>query len=335
MSRHARPVWLVRKPIAKHRLELCARPSTAWPKHLCMAWRLLRFDLGMSDEIASRLVIESVTAAYKCALQVNDQSRHAAHALSITQLAKAFARIANCAKRGSPRLRRNLDQAIVPIARQTPVDLEVVEAILDAANAQLAKHNEEPAKTALDALGVRDDGEVQRFAMKVEIAGLPSASVLRLTAVVSEVAKNGGADLTTARVFAMMASILQSDLKKVDSKITKPIIDYVAAVAALWEATGLRPGRANREDDRDYKSRFQHFTDLVLTSIIEPGARRHDGDRDTDLQAIRKVHDSLVAEDRKGVGFGKRRSDREWLVNEYHIRQALPLASQKSALETP
>jgi hypothetical protein len=112
-----------------------------------------------------------------------------AQAGSITKLSQAFARLAKCTARGSAKLRHDLDQAVIALLHQTPIDLEVMEAIFDAAGTTFAKYpTKEPARTALEALGTSENEGARRYALKVDFESLPSASHLRMQTMLSEAA---------------------------------------------------------------------------------------------------------------------------------------------------
>jgi len=81
-----------------------------------------------------------------------------------------------------------------------------------------------------------------------------------------------------------------------DPEIATLIVDYVAVVADLWRAAGLRPGRARKDADPKYRSRFHRFVELVLTAIIDPWSRRHDDDVDKHARALFRAHSELRLE---------------------------------------
>jgi hypothetical protein len=101
------------------------------------------------------------------------------------------------------------------------------------------------------------------------------------------------------------------------------IVDYVAAVADVWRRAGLRPSRARHPADPSYRSRFHRFVDLVLTEMVEPWARRHDGSLDAVRQQTRLAHDKLHPEFRSIASPTLKRADVEWLVSSDHIAKAL------------
>ena len=131
-----------------------------------------------------------------------------------------------------------------------------------------------------------------------------------------------------------MGSALDTEVMNADPEIATLITDYVAVVADLWRAAGLRPGRAHDPDDPKYRSHFHRFADLVLTAMIDPWSRRHDADLDEYRRAVWQAHAKLEDE-YKQAGKALRRSDAEWLVSEDHIRHALARSALKTAPETP
>jgi hypothetical protein len=281
------------------------------------------------------MVIDSVLAAHRCARLVDDRSRAGAQARSITRLSKAFARMANCTTRVSAKLRQDLDQAMIAILCRTPVDLEVMEAIFDAAGAIFAKYpTEEPARTALAALGISEDDGVLRIGLKVEFESLPSAYQFQMQTMLSDLVASAAGDLTAPQILSTMASALDTEVMNADPEIATLITDYIAVVANLWRAAGLRPGRAHDPDDPKYRSHFHRFVDLVLTAMIDPWSRRHDDDLDEYRRAVWQAHAKLEDE-YKQAGKALRRSDAEWLVSEDHIRHALARSALKTAPETP
>jgi hypothetical protein len=335
MQRRARAVPLARTRLENLRLELRASPPANWQRHLLLAWQLLRNNLKASEEDSRRLVIESVSPAHRCARLVDDRSRLGAQAGLITKLSTAFARIAKCAERGSAKLRQDLDQALIEVLGQTPIDLEVMEAIFDAAATSFAKdRTEEPARTALAALRSSEDDGACRYALKVDFGSLPTVSHLRMQAKLSELVVSAGNALTATQVFSTMASALKLKIKNADQEIATLITDYVAAVDDLWHAAGLRTGRAHDPANPHHRSHFHRFADLVLTAVMEPWSRRHDADIDEHRRALWQAHAKLD-EEHKRVGKGPRRSHVEWLVSEDHVRRALAKSTQKTAPGTP
>jgi hypothetical protein len=335
MQRRARVVPLARTRLENLRLELRARPPANWPQHIGLAWQVLHDDLAVSEDDSRRLVIASVSVAFGCAQRVDQRSRAGAQARSITKLSKAFARLAKCSRRGSAKLRQDLDQAVFAVLCQTPVDLEVVEAIFDAAGTSFAKHpTEEPASTALATLESSEDDGVLRIGLKVDFESLPSASQLRMQTTLSDLVTSAAGDLTAERIFSTMVSVLDTEFMNADPEIACLITDYVGAVDDLWRAAGLHTGRGHDPANPEYRSPFHRFVELVLTAMIDPWSRRHDDDLDEHRRAVWQAH-AMLEEEYKRAGAGLSRADREWLVSEYHIKRALARSAQKTVPETP
>ena len=98
-----------------------------------MARRLLCNELGLTEEEMLTIVTGSVTAAHDCARAINRRSVDIIEFKARDKLGVAFARIAKCAKRAPAKLRRRLNERLIPLIREAPIDLEVIEAIFDAA----------------------------------------------------------------------------------------------------------------------------------------------------------------------------------------------------------
>jgi len=97
----------------------------------------------------------------------------------------------------------------------------------------------------------------------------------------------------------------------------------VAAAAGIWLQHGIKPTRAFRPSNGDYKSKFTRFVDLVLTCIVEPWSKRYDGNQRETAAKLYAAHAQLPKDDRKLVRPTARRSDIEWLVSDDHVRKAL------------
>ena len=85
------------------------------------------------------------------------------------------------------------------------------------------------------------------------------------------------------------------------------------ALALLWKAAGLYPGRAYREDDPSYKSKFQRYSDLILTAVAEPWAQRHSSELDHTLPQPSPALAPFAA----------------WLISEHILRKGMRLQKQR------
>ena len=145
MRRHVQLFYLAqarRGPLGRR---LNAKPPSEWPEHFKLAWAILHDELVLTDARAFQLILDSVSAAHNCAETINRRSRHIVEANARAKARLAFKRVANCCRRASARLRRHLDEAILPLLAQDPIDSEVIEAIIEATTAAFEVFSEEDA----------------------------------------------------------------------------------------------------------------------------------------------------------------------------------------------
>jgi hypothetical protein len=276
------------------------------------------------------IILGSVSAAHKCAREINRRSASRFEAHLRNKLRKVFGRIAKCAQRAPERLRQRLDQAVIPLVHQDPIDLEVIEAILDAtASLFLQYREEESAKTALKAFAVTDVDGVRRIGAKVDFSGLDKIREHRVAAALTNLKKLPGSRLGAYNVFEGMAEALDSEEIQSD-EIATLIVDYVASVANRWREAGIKPSRARHPEDPAYKSGFHRFVDLVITSMLEPWTLRHDGALEERAQETWRRHAELPDDFRSIASPSLRRSDLEWIVSDDHLKKALALAASKN-----
>ena len=278
MRRVARAVPLVRMSVGRLVPDMRFQDPSDWSKPLRMAYEVLRARLGYSEQVALQLVIDTIPAALACARQIDERSRTVAQVRACKRLRKACACTANCAKRGSASLRQDLHRAVLELARQPTVDVETIQAFFDAVNEAFAKHpDEEAAKTANSALSIRVDGEIHKLDWKLEFESLSSFSQRRLETRLSELLSSANGTPTAAEVFYAMAAVLKTEVLNPNPEIATLIRDYVEGVAEHWWAVGLKPTRARHPEDPTYLSNFHRFVELLLTAMIDPWTRRHDG----------------------------------------------------------
>ena len=75
----------------------------------------------------------------------------------------------------------------------------------------------------------------------------------------SDLVTSAAGDLTAEQIFSTMASVLDTEFINADPEIASLITDYVAVVADLWRAAGLRPARARDPGNGEYRSHFHRF----------------------------------------------------------------------------
>jgi hypothetical protein len=324
MRRLARAVPLARMSVERRVHELRFRDQSAWPKHLRMAYEVLRYRLSCPEEVSLQLLIDAVRAAHACACRIDQRSMTIARVRAHTKMRKACACIANCAKRAPARLRRDLDRAVVELLRQHPIDAETIESLFDVMDRIFARYpDEEAAKTALCALGSWDDGELRRIPLKAEFQSLPSLFQPQMETRLSELASSASGTLTAAQVFDAMTVTFTAEDVDSDPGIATLIVDYLKDVKERWRAVGLYASRARDAADPSYASPFFQFAEFVLTAIVEPWARRHVADVREHARRVWEKHRELHDDFQQDVSPRLRRPDREWLVSDDHLKKAL------------
>jgi hypothetical protein len=337
-------------PFARMRIDivlrdLAAQPRADWPKHLRLAWEILANKRGVDDTTARAVVVASLSAAHRCGQAIDQRSRANVSAAAPSKLHNVFARIARCIRRSPAALRRVLDCEVCSFVRNTSIDLESMEVLIDrfiAGFALLPK--EETSLTVLRAVfprvllpkSKRIDLLRRRFTqgavfLKNDYAALPSVDQRRVETTLTTLQRRR-AEFDAADVCEVIVKALDSDDgNAINIAIHDLITDYVAAVAEIWLQHGMKPGRAV---DSHYQGRFHRFVDLVLTAVVEPWSKRHDGDQREAAARLRQAHARLPEDFRKVVSPAPKRSDVEWLVSEDHLKKALCLI-QKTAPPTP
>jgi hypothetical protein len=217
------------------------------------------------------------------------------------------------------------------------VDSEVIEKILTAATTVFAESpDNEAARTALGVLSVTFSEGRQIIGLCSDYSGLHFDTRHKCEMALSALAEVPTEAVTAAAVFDALGVAIATDRPaETSADVSNLIVRYVAIVAALWSKAGLRPTRASRRWDPKYKSRFHRFVELVLTAMMVPSSRRHDGDIDLIAGKIREVHAQLPSELRRFVSPRLRRADVEWLVSEDHVKKALKTPIQKNDRDTP
>ena len=336
MRRRARVIHLARRRLDPLILELKSKPTKEWPPHLNEAYKLLRKS-DFSDKEIRSIVVRSISAAQACARKINRRSDDVVRCRAVETLTTAFRRVANCAKRAPLKLRKRLNEAVVPLILNKSVDLEIIDAIFDAvAKVFFEFPEEESASTALRVMcGLPPDHD-HVIVIKSDFSVLDNAYQRKAEKAISAIAEASNKKITVPDIFDVLASTLDSgQSKKVSTEIHTLIVDYVAEVAKVWLGAGLKPSRASHECDRTYTSRFHRFVDLVLTAVTEPWTPRHLVSVDDVRQQARLAHARLPASVRRIASPAPRQTDIMWPVSDDHIKKALRKLFQKTRLDTP
>jgi hypothetical protein len=328
--------------------DLAAQPMTDWPKHLRLAWEILA-KKRVIDEVAARtMLFASLSAAHRCARAIDQRSREHTGSMGVQKLQKVFARIAKCIRRSPASLRQVLDRDVGSHVRSAIIDLESMEALIDRLIAGFAAlPKEEASLTILRALypkvllpkSKRVDVLRRRFAeaavfLKNDYAALPSVYQRKVEATLATL-RGRRAQFDAADVCEEITNALEGAEKRTTQKFISDLItNFVSEVALIWLRRGLRLGRGVNVLKLDYHGPFHRFVEFVLTDVLEPWSKRHDGEQSEMVAKLRKAYAQLSAEDRRDVRATLRRSDVAWLVCENHLKDAFSLI-QKTVPRTP
>ena len=335
MKRRTRAVPFARTRIESALRNLGAQAVAEWPKHLRLGWKILSCELAVDDEKARAVLLASLSAAHNCAQAINRRSRTNVYASGRKKLHDVFARIARCIRRSPASLRHVLDRDVCLSVRSRGIDLESMEALIDRLIAGFALlPKEEPSLTVLRALfprvllpkSKRADVLRRRLAqgaifLKNDYAALPSIYQRRVETTLTRL-RGRRAQFDAADVCEAIANALDGNEERTANTLIADLItNYVSSVALIWLRHGIRPSRAVHPSNPNYRSKFHRFVDLVLTAVLEPWSKRHDGDDLETLAKLRKAHARLPKDIRRVVRVS--RSDVEWLVSDGHLKRAL------------
>jgi hypothetical protein len=317
-----------------------------------MARSILVDELKL-DEEASRAVLQSSLAdAHACAQRMDQGALDVFQGRHRDRLAKILARMAKCAKRLPASPRHALDGKVRADLRQTPIDSEHIETLIETLTTGFGKWPEaEPSLTVLravtpgpssaeclketDAAGIHRAFAEAAIILQNDYAGLPALDQRNAESALTTLAQERPDTLDTADVCTMLSYALASNTNdKISPAAAGLITDYVTEVATIWREHGLWPSRARNPLDAAYHSRFHRFADLMLTALVDPWSKRHDGDQVERLAKLRKARAKLPGDIRGAVRAGLPRADTEWLVSEDHLRRALK-RFQKTTPQTP
>jgi hypothetical protein len=326
MRRLARSNFLARRQISSLLVQIrnsrCA--LAGWPINLNAAYSILSRELSVSDLEARLIVAEAVQAAHIFARAADRQAGDLVQLRVRATLCKNVERIAKCTKRSVVALRGRLDAAAITFVQKEKVDLEDIESIILVTAKIFREHrDEESSRTALRVMTYPSGTKDPKITIANDLSCLNARDRIRAVDALAALGK-ASKKITAYDVFSTLSSTLQNGKsKKSEPQLNELIVNYVGAVADLWKRYGLKPSRSGHAVDTAYRSKFHRFVDLVLTEMVEPWARRHDGSAAESARRLRSAQKSLPKEYRSVASLAQRRADIEWLVGRHHIDEAL------------
>jgi hypothetical protein len=334
MRRRVRPLHFSRLRESNLVRMVTYAPLARWSPYLQAASAILE-GKKVAGPAARRIVGASLRHALVCARAIDRRALALTRLKNTAKVRKSFSRLAKCVARAPARLRNKLDNKIY---RNMPdvIDTEVIESIIDATHQIFAGSTLESAKTARRALSVSKWKRRTIMGLKAEYSTLDLGTRRECERAISSETRTAAPGIARA-VFKILTATIDENkpLSGLQLDAEDLIIDYVAAVAAVWQEHDLRPSRATRHKDPKYTSGFHRFAELILTAVAEPGSNRHSQDRDEVARQVWANHARLPAQMRQEIGKKLRREDMEWLVSDHHVREALRSVTLKTGHHTP
>jgi hypothetical protein len=237
------------------------------PKPLADAWQILTGKPGLAPTKALGVILDSVSASHACIRAQNEQLKALEGIETRKRIRKACNRVAKGISRAPAELRRRLERAILPMIHEEEIDLEVIEAIFDAATKTFDDFADRES-TSSAARALRALKAAPFFALSMVLRCKTEKAIADLVA-----ASSVNCQTLAADVFATIATVLADDIVKgATTQNSKSITHYVAELAAIWRRAGLNPRRAFGYLNPNYKSKFHRFAELVLKVMANPRA---------------------------------------------------------------
>jgi hypothetical protein len=323
-----------RNPGTYHRQLNDSEPQ-AWPNFLNRAWAIIAQELGKRD-VAREVVIDAVAAAHHCAVAVSATALANAQDQAHQKVSSAVRRIFNCIKRIPAPIRYSLDELAKVKFQEGHADSEAIfnffNGCADFANG-LPDENE--AVRIVSALGVStaeiESPDKARPTLKLindweSMHSSVRAVVEERLAMTVKEAKDTPTALSARKIFSTIDhSLTIGAVTGVQGSSKDLLVAYVTLVQA-----DLYPGRASKEGDSEYRSKFHRFLELVLISQFDPRSRLFDRQNADELTRERDFLASLPLdeEERKDARIGQRY---QWLISEHHLRPAVTEPVSKNA----
>ena len=209
---------------------------------------------------------------------------------------KIFARAAKCATRLPAAQRHALNRNLRSSLRCEPTDSESVDAVIEHLLATLAESpRNEASLTVLRAVAPRSASAIDAqtsttrlrrcfgdaaILLQEDYSALPAIDQNKVESALVALRNGVTGRFDAADVCRAISSALrQNEEENITPFAHDLITDYVTAIAQIWCQHGLRAARARNPLDAAYRGKFHRFADLVLTSLVDPWSKRHDGDQ--------------------------------------------------------
>jgi hypothetical protein len=314
---------------------LCSE-AEAWPTFLYRAWAIVAEELEQPD-VARKTVISAVAAAHACAVAVSARVQANARSQARQEVSSAILSILNCVKRIRAPIRHALNEVAQVQFREGHADSEVMTNFFNGcADFVKGLPSEADVVRMVNALGV-PVYEIEKLNRRI-----PATPTLKLigdwesmhpsvrTAVELDLQKlvdDRSGNLTARDVLTTVAHSLAVESVTETREYSGDLLTaYVAEVAEIWRSSGLHPGRARRDGDGEYRSRFHVFLELVLLNQFDPRSRLFDKPSEEELKPGRKDYASLRASGEEVV-MGP---DYQWLTGDEDLKTALASDSKNS-----
>jgi hypothetical protein len=337
-------------PLARRKLDaylkrLNESESEAWPKFLNRAWAIVAQELAKPD-VAREVVLGAVAAAHHCAVAVSATALANVQSQAHREVSSAVLRIFNCIKRIRAPIRYSLDELAQTTFRDGHADWEAIfDFLKGCADLASGLPDEIDAVRIVSALGISTaeieslDKAFRKPTLKLindweSMHSSVRAIVEERLAITVKEAKDPPTALSARKIFSTIDhSLTIGAVTGVQGSSKDLLVAYVALVAEGWRQADLYPGRASKEGDTEYRSKFHRFLGLVLISQFDPRSRLFDRLNADELTRIRGFlasppFDELDKEERKIVRIGPRY---QWLISEHHVRPAATEPVSKKA----
>lgn len=318
---------------------LKANSPEDWPKFLNCAWAIAFERLAESETAGesaagaivisrpSEIVISAVAAAHDCARAVSARAQANEQARVRDEFLSAIEEVIKPVER-SKRIQRALDEVAQREFRDADVDLEAVSRFFDGcADVARKKSSLDAARRILNALAGRkhetDARSPEQAPLTLKIATHyeaihPSDRAMVEAGLLESIGRQSE-PLTALGVFAaMIHSLSLAEGRELNARAGDLLTQYVAAVAEIWDCSGLGWGRGTGPDNPKYRGPFHRFLELVLIDQFDPRSRLFDPPDEKELSPGREDYDRLPDDLRAETRLGPQY---QWLISEDYIRK--------------